>query len=78
MRTGSGAHRVPEPARGTPSAWWYVLRRTITEFVDDQLIDRAAALTFFAVLSVFPALVALVSVLGLFGQGATTTNANAP
>ncbi|MGC5614608.1 YihY/virulence factor BrkB family protein [Georgenia sp. Z1491] len=75
MRTGAGAHRVPEPADGTPSTWWYVARRTVAEFIDDQLIDRAAALTFFAVLSVFPALVALVSVLGIFGQGVTTTNA---
>ncbi|MGO1582600.1 MAG: YihY/virulence factor BrkB family protein [Actinomycetaceae bacterium] len=57
------------------TGWWYALRRSFVESVDDHLIDRAAALTFFAVLSVFPGLVALVSILGLVGQGAATTNA---
>jgi len=46
-----------------------VLKRTIREFRDDQLTDRAAALTYYGILSIFPALLALVSVLGLLGQG---------
>jgi membrane protein len=47
-----------------------VLRRTFTEFKDDNLTDWAAALTYYGVLSIFPALLALVSVVGLLGESA--------
>ncbi|MCG5431027.1 YihY/virulence factor BrkB family protein [Mycobacterium sp. MYCO198283] len=57
-----------------PSAM-FVLRRTVREFTDDQCTDLAAALTYYAVLSLFPALVAMVSLLGVFGQGQRTTDA---
>jgi membrane protein len=49
-------------------AWVAALRRTIAEFQDDELLDRAAALTFFALLSLFPALVVMAALLGIFGQ----------
>ncbi len=45
------------------------LRRTISEFREDNLTDWAAALTYYGILSIFPALLALVSVLGLLGAG---------
>ncbi|HYI80888.1 MAG TPA: YihY/virulence factor BrkB family protein [Thermoleophilaceae bacterium] len=48
-----------------------VLKRTFTEFKDDNLTDWAAALTYYGVLAIFPALLALVSVLGLAGESAT-------
>ncbi|QKW17987.1 YihY/virulence factor BrkB family protein [Kitasatospora sp. NA04385] len=57
------------PARG----WVAVLRRTGKEFLDDELPDRAAALTYYGVLAVFPALLVLVSILGLLGRSATDT-----
>ena len=41
------------------------LKRTFTEFKEDELTDRAAALTYYGVLSIFPALIALVSIVGL-------------
>lgn len=44
-----------------------VLRRTVKEFWADHLTDWAAALTYYAVLSVFPALLVIVSVVGLLG-----------
>jgi membrane protein len=47
----------------------YVLRKTIREFSDDECTDLAAALTYYAVLAIFPAALALLSVLGLVGQG---------
>jgi membrane protein len=53
----------------------YVLRKTMREFGTDQCTDLAAALTYYAVLSVFPALVVVVSLLGVFGQGQRTTAA---
>jgi membrane protein len=52
---------------------WPTLKRTATEFQEDNLSDWAAALTYYGLLSLFPALIALVSVLGLFGDPQTTT-----
>jgi membrane protein len=46
------------------------VKRTFKEFSADNGTDYAAALTYYGVLAVFPALIALVSLLGLFGQGA--------
>ena len=48
-----------------------VLKRTLTEFSEDNLTDWAAALTYYSIMSIFPALIALVSVLGLIGDSAT-------
>jgi membrane protein len=53
------------------SSWLGVLRRTVSEFRADNLTDWAAALTYYGILSIFPALLALVSILGLIGQSAT-------
>jgi membrane protein len=64
--------RAPEgPAKLGKRSWWGVLRRTVKEFKDDNLTDWAAALTYYGVLAIFPALLALVSVLGLIGPSAT-------
>ena len=52
-------------------AWGGVLKRTFAEFREDNITDWAAALTYYGILSVFPALIALVSILGLIGQSAT-------
>ena len=52
-------------------SWIGVLKRSVTEFQDDNLTDWAAALTYYAVLAIFPALIVLVSVLGLIGDSAT-------
>ncbi len=49
------------------------LKRTFTEFRDDNLTDWAAALTYYGLLSLFPALIALVSILGLVGDPRATT-----
>ncbi|MFD6893774.1 YihY/virulence factor BrkB family protein [Rhodococcus sp. NPDC060086] len=57
----------------TPS-WKYALRRTAREFSRDQCTDLAAALTYYAVLSLFPALLVVVSLLGVFGQGQATVD----
>ena len=51
--------------------WRGVLRRTVAESQADAITDRAAALTYYAVLSIFPALIALVSIVGLVGESAT-------
>ena len=48
--------------------WKFVLKNAVREFTDDGLTDAAAALTYYAVLSLFPAIIALVSILSLVGQ----------
>jgi len=60
-----------KPTQLSGGAWGGVLRRTFSEFSEDNLTDWAAALTYYGILSVFPALIALVSLLGLIGTSAT-------
>ena len=76
--TVSDVSSRPEPdAAGKPTSLWqisgpswsYILRRTLREFLRDDGLDLAAALTYYGVLAVFPALIALVSLLGVLGQG---------
>jgi membrane protein len=67
--------RTAEPPKGPSDlgggSWWAVLKRTVSEFREDNLTDWAAALTYYGVLAIFPALIVLVSVLGLIGDSAT-------
>jgi membrane protein len=49
------------------------VKRTFTEFSEDNMSDWAAALTYYGLLSLFPALIALVSLVGLFADPAATT-----
>ncbi len=55
------------------TGWFATLKRTATEFSEDNLTDWAAALTYYGLLSLFPALIALVSLVGLFGDPQSTT-----
>jgi membrane protein len=48
-------------------SWKEALKRTVKEFKSDNLTDWAASLTYYGVLAIFPALLALVSILGLLG-----------
>jgi membrane protein len=52
-----------------------VLVRTVRAFYDDQMTHHAAALTYFALMSLFPALLLAVSILGLVGQYPETYDA---
>jgi membrane protein len=69
--TGDGATRPSEPAEARGGSWLAAFKRTLPEFADDQLTDRAAALTYYAVLSIFPGLLVVVSLLGLLGKSNT-------
>jgi membrane protein len=84
-REGSAATRAqtaPHPDDATKPdslgeidkpGWRYTGKAAFAEFQRDQCTDLAAALTYYSVLSVFPAILALVSLLGLVGQGESTT-----
>ncbi len=69
---GAGAATPESPTDLPATSWWASLKRTVVEFKEDNLTDLAAGLTYYAVLSVFPALLVLVSLLGLAGQSATS------
>jgi membrane protein len=78
----AGSAPAPDDARkpGSPTdvdkpSWKYIARKTLREFTADQCPDLAAGLTYYAVFSMFPALLALVSLLGIFGQAEKTTAA---
>ncbi|WP_258058717.1 YihY/virulence factor BrkB family protein [Arthrobacter sp. B1805] len=63
-----------DPSDVKKPAWKYVFKRSVSEFGKDQCTDLAAALTYYAVLAIFPGILALLSLLGLFGQAQNTTN----
>jgi membrane protein len=71
--TGDEGHgHAPDTPTGlTVGSWGGVLKRTVSEFRADNLTDLAAALTYYGVLAIFPAIIALVSILGLVGHSAT-------
>ena len=62
------------PTELTKPSWRYVLRKTFREFSEDQCTDLAAALTYYSVLALFPAAIAILSLVGLVGQGPQTVD----
>jgi membrane protein len=68
--TGLAANQYG-PADAATGSWLAAGRRTLAEFKDDFLQDRAAALTYYGVQAIFPGILVLVSLLGLAGQSAT-------
>jgi membrane protein len=59
---------ISSPTALPRASWGGTLKRTATEFKEDKLNHWAAALTYYAVLSIFPALLVMVSLVGLFGD----------
>jgi membrane protein len=59
------------PTKLSKRSWGGVFKRSAKEFQEDNLTDWAAALTYYGILAIFPALLVLVSVLGLIGESAT-------
>ena len=71
-----GVAAVPEhPTDLSGRRWWLTLKRTFSEFQEDNLTDWAAALTYYGLLALFPALIALVSIVGLVMDPETLTDA---
>lgn len=69
---GTTDRRAPDrPAELGRESKKATLKRTFNEFSADNLTDWAASLTYYGVLALFPALIALVSILGLVGKSAT-------
>jgi YihY family inner membrane protein len=68
---GGGAPERPTQLPG--GSWWAAIKRTVREFQVDNLKDWAAALTYYSVLSIFPALVVLISLIDLAGRSTIQT-----
>jgi membrane protein len=51
-------------------SWWRALTRAVKEFIADDMLDWAAALTYYSVLSIFPGIIVLTALVGLLGQSA--------
>jgi membrane protein len=64
---------LSSPTRLPRHTWKDTLVRTKSEFKRDKLQHWAAALTYYSVLSLFPALLVLVSLVGLFADPAGVT-----
>src|SRR5919198_4866726 len=73
-RDRRGGGEAPErPTQLPAGSWWAAVKRTVREFKVDNLKDWAAALTYYGVLSIFPALLVLVSLVDLAGRGTIDT-----
>ena len=70
-QSGGLAHAPTRVRDLNARTWWETLKRTVTTFREAGITDWAAALTYYGVLAIFPALIALVSILGLVGASAT-------
>jgi membrane protein len=68
-----GTDYVPKGVK-RDTGLWPTLRRTVAEFQEDNLTDWAATLTYYGLLALFPALIVLVSLVGLLGNPESTTN----
>jgi membrane protein len=66
-RGRDAASPIEIPARG----WWDIVKRTISQVSDDRVMTEAAGITFYALLALFPAIGALISIYGLFADPAT-------
>jgi membrane protein len=69
----AGRDTPDSPAAVGKASWLAVLKRTLKEFKQDELTDRAAGLTYYGILALFPALLVLISLLGIAGRSATQT-----
>jgi YihY family inner membrane protein len=67
-RSGTADAKAPQgPADLPGTSWWAAVKRSVGEFRRDNVTDWAAALTYYSVLSIFPAMLVVVSVVGLAG-----------
>ncbi|HEX4668484.1 MAG TPA: YihY/virulence factor BrkB family protein [Solirubrobacterales bacterium] len=74
-RQENGARRDYRPEGAAAGVGTFAtLKRTATEFMEDNLTDWAAALTYYGLLALFPALIAMVSLIGLVGDPKSTTS----
>jgi membrane protein len=72
----AGAERgryADAPSQIPPRGWWDIARRVAVQFGDHRIMTEAAGITFYVLLSLFPALAALISIYGLFADPNTVS-----
>ncbi len=73
-RTGGAAsgdgHDAETPLEIPPRGWLDIAKRVFSEIGDDRVLAVAAGVTFYALLALFPAIAAFVSIYGLFANAA--------
>ncbi|HEY0538453.1 MAG TPA: YihY/virulence factor BrkB family protein [Actinoallomurus sp.] len=68
-RSGTTDAETPHGPTDLPgTSWWAAVKRSVGEFRRDNVTDWAAALTYYSVLSIFPAMLVIVSLVGLAGS----------
>ena len=73
-KNADAADKPDSPTDLRKRSWFYVARKTAREFSGDQCTDLAAALTYYSVLALFPAAIAILSLVSLVGQGPSTVD----
>lgn len=68
---GAQGREASKPSEIPSGGWWSIAKRVATETNNDRVMTEAAGITFYALLSLFPGLTALVSIYGLFADRAT-------
>ena len=71
MRTSFSASRAAASRTRSRSGWANVARRAAKQYKHDDVPDRAAALTYFGVLAIFPGILVLISIVGMLGPATT-------
>ncbi len=71
-RQQAGQQAVPaSQAPPAPAGWWTILKRTYGEVNKDRVLAVAGGVTFYGLLSLFPAVTVLVSLYGLIADPAS-------
>jgi len=74
MTHQDGESSAPESPTDLPKrSWFAVLKRAGQQAKADELSDRAAALTYYGIQSIFPGILVLVSIVGLLGHSTAQT-----
>ena len=67
----ASSETVTGPTQLPRHAWFGAIKRSVKEFQQDNMIDWAAALTYYSMMSIFPGVVVLSALVGLAGTSAT-------
>ncbi|MCK1803988.1 YihY/virulence factor BrkB family protein [Brevibacterium sp. R8603A2] len=74
-RRHTGSTADASPHRLTKASWKYAWARTVHQFKHNRRQNTAATLSFYFMLALLPAIVAVLSILNVFGQGQQTVTA---
>jgi membrane protein len=67
-------HCADRPTHIPPRGWWQITKRVVRQINQHRIMTEAAGVTFYALLAIFPALAAMVSLYGLFADPATVSD----